>query len=81
MDAESCLDKSSLSKILTYDVPPDSHISFALFTDVENMSEVRKCVMNGEFEAALLKTSMVSFIGLKNNFLFFFFFKLLDFSN
>lgn len=60
MGGES-LDTSFLSKILTYDVPPGSHVTFALFSGVQNMNELRKCVMGGEFEAALLKTSMVSF--------------------
>lgn len=64
MGGES-LDTSFLSKILTYDVPPGSHVTFALFSDVQNMNELRKCVMGGKFEAALLKTSMVSFFFLQ----------------
>lgn len=72
MGGES-LDTSFLSKILTYDVPPGSHVTFALFSDVQNMNELRKCVMGGEFEAALLKTSMVSFTDMfVNNILFLF---------
>lgn len=37
----------------------DSTISLALFRNVENAKEVRQNVMNGTFEAALLKPSMV----------------------
>lgn len=38
----------------------DCTISFALFDDVKNAEELRKCVMNGEFEATLLKTTMIA---------------------
>ncbi|VDH94337.1 EKC/KEOPS complex subunit TPRKB-like [Mytilus galloprovincialis] len=37
----------------------DSTISLALFRNVENAKEVRQNVMNGTFEAALLKPSMI----------------------
>ncbi|CAC5359364.1 CGI121 [Mytilus coruscus] len=37
----------------------DSTISLALFRNVENAKEVRQNVMNGTFEGALLKTSMI----------------------
>lgn len=35
-------------------------LALSLFTDVTNTSELRKHVMSGDFEAALLKPSMVS---------------------
>ena len=38
----------------------DSTIILALFRDVENAKEVKQAVMNGQFDAALLKASMVS---------------------
>ena len=39
---------------------PDTTIILALFRDVENAKEVRQAVMNGQFDASLLKASMVS---------------------
>ncbi|XP_053377401.1 EKC/KEOPS complex subunit TPRKB-like [Mercenaria mercenaria] len=38
----------------------DCSITFALYKDVTNAKELRQSVMNGEFEATLLKTSMVA---------------------
>lgn len=38
---------------------PECNMTLMLFSNVLNAAEVRKCVMGGEFEAALLKTSMV----------------------
>ncbi|XP_062585686.1 EKC/KEOPS complex subunit TPRKB-like [Saccostrea cucullata] len=38
---------------------PDCSMTLMLFSDVENATEIRKSVMSGEFEAALLKTSMI----------------------
>ncbi|XP_048742816.2 EKC/KEOPS complex subunit TPRKB-like [Ostrea edulis] len=38
---------------------PDYSITLMLFSNVENAAEIRKCVMSGEFEAALLKTAMI----------------------
>ena len=40
-------------------VYPDSLITLALFRDVVNIKELRRCVMGGEIEVALIKTSMV----------------------
>ena len=46
-------------RILKNEFYVDSTISMALFRNVENAKEVRQNVMNGTFEAALLKPSMV----------------------
>ena len=47
------------AKIIPCGPYPDSNMTLMLFSEVSNAAEIRKCVMSGEFEAALLKTSMV----------------------
>ncbi|XP_050410410.1 EKC/KEOPS complex subunit TPRKB [Patella vulgata] len=47
------------AKVIVNELFPDSTITLALFRNVENVKEIRQCVMNGTFEAAILKTSMI----------------------
>ena len=47
--------------IIKNDFYIDSIISLALFRNVTNAKELRQNVMNGSFEAALLKPAMVIF--------------------
>lgn len=47
------------AKIIPCGPYPECNMTLMLFSNVLNAAEVRKCVMGGEFEAALLKTSMV----------------------
>ncbi|XP_022299190.2 EKC/KEOPS complex subunit Tprkb-like [Crassostrea virginica] len=47
------------AKIIPCGPYPDSNMTLMLFSEVSNAAEIRKCVMSGEFEAALLKTSMI----------------------
>jgi len=58
------------AKVIKNEFYPESTITLALFKNVENAKQVRQCVMSGEFEASLLKTSMVS-SGKKLSFLTF----------
>lgn len=46
-------------KVLQNEFFPDSTITLALFKNVANAKEIRQCVMSGEFEASLLKPSMI----------------------
>lgn len=47
------------AKVIPCGPYPECNMTLMLFSNVLNAAEVRKCVMGGEFEAALLKTSMV----------------------
>ncbi|XP_014781144.1 EKC/KEOPS complex subunit TPRKB [Octopus bimaculoides] len=47
------------SNVVTINIQGGGHVTFALYNNVGNMKEVRQSVMNGEIEAALLKTSMI----------------------
>lgn len=47
------------AKVIPCGPYPECNMTLMLFSNVLNAAEVRKCVMGGEFEAALLKTSMI----------------------
>ncbi|ESO95390.1 hypothetical protein LOTGIDRAFT_215045 [Lottia gigantea] len=47
------------AKTINNEIYPDSTITLALFRDVDNTKEIRQCVMDGQFEAAILKSSMI----------------------
>ncbi|CAI9723130.1 Hypothetical predicted protein [Octopus vulgaris] len=58
--AASAADAGDISSnVVTINIQGGGHVTFALFNNVGNMKEVRQSVMNGEIEAALLKTSMI----------------------
>ncbi|KAL4225881.1 hypothetical protein ACF0H5_013869 [Mactra antiquata] len=44
---------------VTHHLYPNFSITLALYKDVTNMEALRQCVMKGEFEATLLKPSMI----------------------
>ncbi|XP_033746711.1 EKC/KEOPS complex subunit TPRKB-like [Pecten maximus] len=48
------------AKVIRNELYPDSTMTLALFRNVDNAKELRQCVMTGKFEAALLKTSMIT---------------------
>ena len=49
------------AQIVPIEICPDTTVSLALFRDVENSKEIKQCIMQGTFEAALLKPSMVTY--------------------
>ena len=51
-----------VEKTFVHALYPDTTIILALFRDVQNAKEVKQAVMNGQFDASLLKASMVSAI-------------------
>ncbi|KAK6968649.1 Ekc/keops complex subunit cgi121 [Biomphalaria glabrata] len=44
---------------VTHMLYPDTSVTLALFANVESCKNLRKCVMEGTVEAALLKTAMI----------------------
>jgi hypothetical protein len=48
-----------MEKKMKHVLYPDTTIIIALFRDVENAPELRQAVMGGQFDASLMKPSMV----------------------